>query len=539
MCICSKSGRLTLETKMDNASQGNGAELVRQPLPMFVVLGLILLVGIALRVRVFQDNPGLFDDDGRLGVNILSRSQSDLILKPLDYSQAAPVMYLLLTKQLVQWFGTDEWVFRLPALLASVLALGLYVLLARQVLDPWGQGFALALMALNWRLAEYSGRVKQYSGDVLMTVILTSLGIWALRRRRCHAWLMIIGAIMVLWSQPSVFVLAGIGLTLIGTAAADRRYRDALGWAAVSSIWFLVFLMCYLLVYRHSTNNTVLLSFWADQFAPFPPRSLEQFKWYYDTFIGLFAMPVGLSFGGLGAVGFLFGAYLLLTRGQGRLLILLVSPLILTLLASALKKYPFGERLMLFSCPLLTTMVAIGIAGITQGSSGRGGVLRGLIAILMLIYPIYMSVKTLKAPSVPHDIKPAMAYIGDHWHDGDVIHVNFWAKPLVDFYKMLDYRGLKDKPYFMGTDPGEQFALNELVSTFGKDFDQLKGKRRVWVIFIKQVHGEETVSTSLLDHRGVRIDEFRGRGSTAYLYDLSGHQLERSSTGSDPINGFK
>ena len=141
----------------------------------------------------------------------------------------------------------------------------------------------------------------------------------------------------------------------------------------------------------------------------------------------------------------------------------------------------------------------------------------------MLIYPTYMSVKTLKAPPVLHDIKPALAYIGDHWQDGDVIYANFWTKPLVDYYiKTLDYRGLKDKPYLIGTDPGEHFALEQLLSAFGKDFDQLKGKRRVWVVFIKQVHGEQTVSTYLLDHRGVRVDEYRGRGSTAYLYDLSG-----------------
>ena len=48
-------------------------------------------------------------------------------------------------------------------------------------------------------------------------------------------------------------------------------------------------------------------------------------------------------------------------------------------------------------------------------------------------YPIFVSVKSLKAPPVPHDIKPALAYIGDHWHDGDVTHVNFWAKPVVDY----------------------------------------------------------------------------------------------------------
>lgn len=510
---------------MAETSQENAARRPRRFLPTFLVLGLILLAGIALRVRVFRENPGLYDDDGRLGVNILSRTPGELLLKPLGNEQAAPILYLMMTKQLVQRFGTDEWVLRLPALIASILALGLYVVLARQTLDAWAQGFALSLMALSWSLVEYSGRVKQYSGDVLMTVILMLLGVWALRQTQGRARfvvLAVVGVAMVGWSHPSVFVLGGIGSTLIGTALADRRFRDAIGWIAVSSCWFLVFVMCYLLVYRHYTGESGLLHFWSNEFAPFPPRSLVQFKWYLDAFTALFSIPLGLKYVGLAAAAFLFGVYLFAVKGQGRLLMLLVSPLILTLAASALHKYPFGDRLLLFACPLLATVVAAGIAGIKWAPDGPGGVLRGLIAVLLLIFPAYMGLKTLKAPGVQHDIKPALAYIADHWRDGDVMYANFWTSPLVDYYiNIVDYRGLKAKSWLLGTDPGSHIALEELMSTFANDFDRLKGKRRVWVVFTKEVHGEQTLSIYLLDQRGVRLDEYHGRGSTAYLYDLS------------------
>ena len=165
------------------------------------------------------------------------------------------------------------------------------------------------------------GCVKQYSSDVLVAVILNvarRLGAAAEQRpREVPDFLGAVGAILVGCSHASVFVLGGIGLTLIGTALADRRYRDVLGWVIVSSTWFLIFLTIYLFVDRYSASNSYLVQFWAKKFAPFPPRSLEQAKWYYDNaLVGLFTGPLGMSQGQLAATGFFFGVYLLAIRGQ-------------------------------------------------------------------------------------------------------------------------------------------------------------------------------------------------------------------------------
>ncbi len=134
--------------------------------------------------------------------------------------------------------------------------------------------------------------------------------------------------------------------------------------------------------------------------------------------------------------------------------------------------------------------------------------------------------QTLRNPYAHHDIKPALAYIADNWHDGNVIYANFWSNPLVDYYvKTIDYRGLKDKPCIHGTDLNDQFAIENQLSVFAKDFDRLRGKRGVWIVFSKSLYGEQAISTYLLDRRGVRIDEFHGKGSTAYLYDLSAEAM--------------
>ena len=103
----------------------------------------------------------------------------------------------------------------------------------------------------------------------------------------------------------------------------------------------------------------------------------------------------------------------------------------------------------------------------------------GAVAVLVLVYPAYIGVQTLRNPYAHHDIKPALAYIADNWHDGNVIYANFWSNPLVDYYvNTIDYRGLKDKPCIHGTDLNDQFAIENQLSVFAKDFDRLRGEAR-------------------------------------------------------------
>jgi hypothetical protein len=497
----------------------------RSSLALTFLIALVLLLGIAIRARVYMNAPGLIDDDAGLCTNILARSERDLIFTPLEHDQAAPPAFLLLTKELVRAFGSSESVFRLPAFIASVLTLLFYVILARQTLGPWGQCLGMTLMAFDSLLVYFGARVKQYSTDVLATTILISLGIFALRQQSGRARFLLlaaIGGLLIPGSHPSVFVLGGIGLTLIGTSLADRRYRDTAAWVAVSSFWLIIFAANYFLIYRQAASNQTLVTYWSNAFAPLPPRSVEQLKWYYDNFIRLFSSPMGLTFEGISAAAFLFGLYVQITRGQGRLAILLVSPILVTLVASALKKYPFSDRLILFFTPLLATLIAAGFDGIKdERPQSPARVFRGLLLLLLLVYPTYMSFNSFRRPFVLHDIKPALDYVADHWQPGDAIYANHWSKFLTDYYiDTVDYRGLHAKPWFIGAEPRGQTAMPDMLRLLDNDFAPLVGKKRVWFVFTKSVNREEELSTYLLDRRGTRLDLHRGKGSTVYLYDL-------------------
>ncbi len=502
------------------------ADLRREKLATGLIIGLVLCVGIAVRVRVVQLSGGLLRDDASLATSIVPRDEWELLRKPLFDDQVAPVGYLLLTKELVRWLGDGETVLRMPALVASILTLVIYIILGRQVLPVRGQVIGLVLMALSGPLISFAGRVKPYSSDVLVAVILLSAAIWAMRRPPTfgsYATLGILGVFGVVFSLPAVFMLGAIGLALIARSTVAGRLRESIGWVVVASLWLAVFLALYMRFPRSGPND-VRVNWYstADTFAPFPPRSIAQIKWYNDQFFKLFQMVVGLSSGELAAVLFLFGAYMIATRLGRPVLGMFIMPLILALAASALKKYPFADRLLLFSCPLLVTLIAAGIAGVSR-TDPNTRFLRVLLAAVLLLYPTYMTVKTLASgPFIVHDVKPALDHLADHWQEGDVAYVHFDADTLYNYYvNVLNYKNLRGKPFVVGIYPGEDASMAEQLAAYRKDIERVHGRKRVWFLFAMSHSQHVPVFESILDARGTRLDKFQGQGSEALLYNLS------------------
>ena len=534
-----------------DAEKPETAKLRREKLVAGLIIGLALCVGIAVRVRVVQLSEGLVRDDAAVAISVVQRSEWDLLRKPLDEQQVAPIGYILVTKQFTRWFGDDETALRMPALVASILSLVFYLILARQVLPVWGQVIGLVLMAFCWQPIMYAARVKPYTFDVLIAVILWSGAIWALRRPPTlgsYAALAILGLLGITFSMPAVFLLGGIGLTLIARSVITRP-REAIGWIAVSFLWLAGFVTLYLTIYRVYTSSHDQLSFYASYFAPFPPRSITQIKWYYDHFFSLFQLTAGLNVGELAGVIFLFGMYIIATKGGRPLLGLFLVPLIVTLAASALKKYPFGERLMLFSCPMLFTIIAAGISGISRAEPSTR-FLRMLLAAMLLIYPSYTTAKLLvTGPFDVHDIKPALDHLADHWQEGDVVYVHTGADMLYRYYvNALNYKDLRGKPAVIGIYPGtskdvsiSELSISEQLSIYGKDIEPVQGRKRVWFVFAMGAPESVPIFDQLLDTRGTRLEKFQGRGSVILLYDLSPEARPKASAAirPEPLPGTK
>ena len=124
------------------------------------------VVGAALRVLHYLQNPGLSLDETFLALNVLERSPADL-LKTLDFNQAAPLGYLTIVKGSSALLGGGEYALRLPALLASLGSIVLFAVASRRLLPPVGAIVATAVFALFDPLIYYSAAAKPYAFDVL------------------------------------------------------------------------------------------------------------------------------------------------------------------------------------------------------------------------------------------------------------------------------------------------------------------------------------------------------------------------------------
>src|SRR5262244_432629 len=86
-----------------------------------VVLG---LAGAAVRLRYFALRRPLWLDECMLALNVASRSAREL-LRPLDYGQAAPPLFLWIERLAVRLAGVTEPALRAWPLLAGVLLIAL------------------------------------------------------------------------------------------------------------------------------------------------------------------------------------------------------------------------------------------------------------------------------------------------------------------------------------------------------------------------------------------------------------------------------
>jgi hypothetical protein len=452
-------------------------------------LALLLLTGSALRVVPFMLDRSLWLDESKLALNVVERSPAQLF-RPLDYEQAAPVGFLLVEKGVVAAFGEGERALRLVPLLSGLGALWCFFLVARLWLSPAESLLALALFALAQPLVYYATEVKQYSTDVLVALGLLWAAGRALDDRPRALRLLVPAGILGVWlSHPAVFVAAGLGLTLSVSAwlAGDRRKTMLSAWAVAA--WAASFLVHYALVLRGSDPTGFLGRFWADGFPPLPPRSLAELLWPVRTFFDFFVDPAGLGLAGLAAAAFAMGCWRY-GRRDPRVLALLLSPGVFTLLAALLRLYPFPTsgsldayplpgRVVLFLVPSAVILVAAGLGGVARAADRDRQVLAGAMAGFLLVS---MAVDAVTRPAYRirlNELRPLVAAIAREGRAGDVLALNARAMPIFRYY-------LRRYPSDSGLVPG--LAIVELPGTnrwnvYERQLRAIPDGARVWVLY--------------------------------------------------------
>lgn len=491
----------------------------------------LLALGLILRLRQYLFNRSLWLDEAYLAISFVDRDLGELLLHPLANGQVAPLGFLLLVKAVTSTVGTHDWSLRLVPLLAGVLSLVAAVPLARSVFSgTLARSVFMGLMAFAPVLVYYSSEFKQYQGDVLCTVLI----LWLSTRFRAEHWradgllLALAGAVCIWFSHASLFVLAGAG-TVLWLEMAHLRHRVAwLAITAVGLVWLVSFGLNHTLSLRNLTANSSLTSFWAAAYAPFPPQSIEDLRWYWHSALGLVylamrhtgvahhgEMPGWLDALNVGLLALTLLGSLALARLSKRMAGMALVMLIAVLTASALHLYPFRSRLILFLLPLVYLALAALVQLIWSQTRHWAAKPVAVGLALGLIFVVALpSWRVLRQPENAQNIKGAMAHIAKHRQPGDHVMLGSLTHKAFDFY-------------------APTFELNELpVVIFRVTPNPVHDARatvrricldptagRSWLIISHRL-SDQSDFLNVVRSISPPLDQWQGDGAAAFLHDF-------------------
>ncbi|RMG78157.1 MAG: hypothetical protein D6714_18540, partial [Bacteroidetes bacterium] len=326
------------------------------------LLSILLLLGVAIRVFQFLVPRSFYHDEALLAQNILDLSFPKLT-GALLFNQAAPFGFLWLTKALVSLLGNYEYVFHLIPAISGIVALFIFHKIARQLLPPTFALIALAFFVFNDHLIFYAHAFKQYESDVLTGLILTAGFLhFSQTRSTLKKWLMggFIAAILVYFSQPSIFFLVGGTLVLGFLFWSKQQYGALKSLLLAAGIWGASFLVYFFFFLRPSLSNNFLQNYHADYYMPLSFWNWESLRWYARTFIGFYDNPGAIHFNIGGAIFGLAGIVWNIWKKSPKYLMLLM-PFLLAVGASAFGKYSTIGRLFLFAVPAIIIFMVKGI----------------------------------------------------------------------------------------------------------------------------------------------------------------------------------
>jgi 4-amino-4-deoxy-L-arabinose transferase-like glycosyltransferase len=506
---------------------------------MYVMVGALLGVGAAVRIWAFAIRGPLWTDEAGLALNIVGRG-FDSIARPFIYQQYAPYFYVISDKLTTLALGASEHALRLPSLLAGLLLLPSMALLAYRVADARAALFALALLVPNGLAIHYSTELKPYEQDALDSTGLWLVALRTLRagsdqleRRHALILLAVCGMLAPWFSLPSIFVLAAIGLAL--AVDAWQRKSSAKAWLALAAVGLpaaISFAVHYLMFLRANPADAAdLQRYWAamDAFAPFPPRSLGDVRWYFAKFFYLFNLfiaqdAVGLRY--VAALVWVAGVAWLWQRNRP-LYMLLVMTLVLLMAASAAHAYIVADRTVLFMAPLVIVPIAVALAALSQLRGLYSQLAAGALTVAICLAPALALARTLSEQPPASDMRKVVQHLKQNFRPGDQLYVETQVEWIYAFYA---HRAEFDAPTSMADSPLSSYDPRRALRVL----DTIKGAARAWALVptvgpkgpsdaraVQSIQLAERVVTQRLNQFGRQIDSVDGGNVRLYLYELS------------------
>lgn len=471
------------------------------------ILWTILLAGSFLRIFHYLDNRSLWEDEVFLASSLVKMNFYELATAPLDYRQRAPIGFLWAVRLIVGLLDNKEMSLRLFPLLCGVSSMFLFLPVARYFLRTQiSLIVAVFLVSFVPPLVYHSVEVKQYGTEFLASVFSLFLFTKFYKKKSLGSLLLwgLGGAITLWFSFSSLFILAGIGTAVSLTSLIKRDWRMLFTGLIPFSIWLVSFVVQYVFFISKFPEEEWLTHFWRNReaFMPFPPQSVKDVSWPFVQIYSLIRYPLGLSWieldykqhysqltrvlARMPVLPFLTGLLGLWAfySKQKKHLLLLASPVIIALLASALELYPLRERLTLFLAPIFILVIAKGIEQFYEFKLSV--TVKNTLVAFLLFPPLLNSVVEAWHTDLFGDYKKsyqreAMQYLEKNYKPGDVVYVYWNNIPSFQFYQEV-YGFPFHTVYGSDLRPISK-DFESYFENLSLDFGKFRGNKRLWLSY--------------------------------------------------------
>lgn len=484
-----------------------------------------LAAGVALRITRFAQDRSLWFDELTVALRLRHASALELLwprdiateIYRVDRDMApAPVGFLWCVQALTSLVGDAEWALRLVPLAASLAALGLFAARLAPWLEPRGRALALALFALSPLQTLFAAELKPYTLDVLASVLLLDAFDLAMREpARRGVWLRLaaLGCASVWCSFPAAFVVAGGAVALIAQAGAGAsphaRGRLLGAMLCGAGLPALSFGLYWLTSLRELEASEFLAQFWGMHFPQWPWDTAGRAFWLrLLQGISLLWGPLALEWIGVGAA--LVGAWQLSRRAPARLA-LLGLPLLATLGAASLHRYPMQERLLLFWDPALALLLGAGFSFLVGGLLQLSRALAWLVVAALLANPVLMHRTLLRDPSYGYrsqEVREVLEQVAQARRPEDQLYVYYGASHAFGYYARR-----------FGLDAADSFhEAWRPGPALGRPLRRLDPTRPVWAIFSQAYENEQQLLQARLAARRPLLEQREQVRASAYRY---------------------
>lgn len=521
-----KSGGRDRHADKDAAALGPRSRRKRPWTLGFVLL--ILALGIILRSTQYFAHVDLWHDELALARNVEDRGLADLVGRPLDHSQMAPVGTLALLETCSTFLGISEAGLRFGPWLLGLAALLLFWRVAARFVGGAELVAVLALFAVSPALVWYGASLKPYGGDVAVSLFLVWLALRYLERPDDLRRGIIAGAAggaALLLSFPAVPTAAILGALLAAAWWRRKPGRPVAPLAVLEGGWLLGCAVAGIFARRllDPATDAYMKEFWRADFPPARPGAAV--AWVIDRLHGTFAHslvffpprdPVLQFVVALPLAWAVLGLVDLAVRRSLRSALLL-APLAAALSAAFARLLPFDQRLGLHATWTVLVLAALGLTAFRRILPGRwryaSGVMAGVMA-LPLVLIVLAEARPPYRSSAGVAPRAVLTSLADRRRPDDRLYVYTQGRHDMAFYGTRAGIG--------GWIQGERHFDDP--RGYLREVDELRGAPRVWFFWVRLDRDEPGLIRSYLEAIGEEVeripDEEPGHAG-AVLYDLT------------------